>query len=168
MRRRLFGSSSALSLFLCVATAVLWVRSYWVGDSCFLRTHSANYSCEAGNGGLWLAWHEARSADISFSHAAVRPPHDIRTAQDFAGKFGIFLDTQRSRDGGSRFSLVLPIWMMVVMTTLLALCFVAGLMRRSRRHSEGRCAACGYDLRASQNRCPECGTPIASTAKSNT
>jgi predicted amidophosphoribosyltransferase len=56
---------------------------------------------------------------------------------------------------------VLPIWMMVVMTTLLALCFVAGLMRRSRRQSEGRCASCGYDLRASANRCPECGMPIS-------
>ena len=33
MLRRLFTLLSALSLLLCVATAVMWVRSYRVGDT---------------------------------------------------------------------------------------------------------------------------------------
>ena len=32
MRRRLFNILSAVSLLVCVMTAVLWVRSYWVAD----------------------------------------------------------------------------------------------------------------------------------------
>jgi hypothetical protein len=32
MIRRLFTLVSAVSLLLCVATCVLWVRSYWAGD----------------------------------------------------------------------------------------------------------------------------------------
>ena len=35
--RRLFTAVSALSLLLCVATVVLWVRSYWREDSVVFR-----------------------------------------------------------------------------------------------------------------------------------
>ena len=40
-RRRLFTIVAALSLLLCLATVVLWVRSYWVGDSWFVYDPSA-------------------------------------------------------------------------------------------------------------------------------
>src|SRR5688500_7111044 len=35
MRRRLFNLAAALSLLLCVAVCVVWVRSYWFTDQLF-------------------------------------------------------------------------------------------------------------------------------------
>ena len=32
MKRHLFNVAVAISLLLCIATAALWVRSYWRGD----------------------------------------------------------------------------------------------------------------------------------------
>lgn len=59
-----------------------------------------------------------------------------------------------------------PIWPGLIVNTLLmgvvstALVFGPGVVRRRRRIAQGRCLACGYDLRggpAGEATCPECG-----------
>ena len=60
--------------------------------------------------------------------------------------------------------LIVPHWF-VFLLTLLPVPWLWRRTRRVRRADEGRCAVCGYDLRASPQRCPECGaTPAAAAA----
>jgi hypothetical protein len=54
----------------------------------------------------------------------------------------------------------LPLWLPVIIASALPVMRVRAY-RRSRRQrwrNEGKCGACGYDLRATPGRCPECGT----------
>lgn len=61
--------------------------------------------------------------------------------------------------------LVVPLWLVLAVAAVLPTVWLAGRVRAHRRHRQGRCPACGYDLRASTGRCPECGTPIPTEAK---
>lgn len=161
-RRATIALLSALPL---AAILLVWVKSYWAGDSFYWRTHSANYSLEDGRGQLWFAWHQARSPDRSFYRASINPPHEIRTGGGMAGDFGFFLDRARSRDGGSRFSLVMPFWscaLLLLLPPAACLALAMPALRRGRRVRRGQCPTCGYDLRATKGRCPECGCGISS------
>lgn len=53
-----------------------------------------------------------------------------------------------------------PAWLAAAATGVLPGLWLAGWQRRRRIRREGRCPACGYDLRASRERCPECGLVI--------
>jgi hypothetical protein len=59
--RRLFTIASAASLVLCVATCVLWVRSYWVADDLdhvdkARADHRAVFTARSFDGLLRLPW----------------------------------------------------------------------------------------------------------------
>ena len=50
----------------------------------------------------------------------------------------------------------IPYWLIIATTGLLAIwCF-----KVRPRKLNGRCAVCGYDLRATPDRCPECGKVV--------
>jgi len=53
--------------------------------------------------------------------------------------------------------LVVPHWFLLALAALPAAVRAPGWVRRRGRARRGRCAACGYDLRATPGRCPECG-----------
>ncbi len=55
-------------------------------------------------------------------------------------------------------SITCPWWYVPAVLLPLPVVFVARRARRRHRRLAGRCAACGYDLRATPDRCPECGS----------
>lgn len=56
-----------------------------------------------------------------------------------------------------------PLWLVVLLTSLLPIRSIRAYLRERARRMEGHCLKCGYDLRASLERCPECGTAVPST-----
>lgn len=56
-----------------------------------------------------------------------------------------------------------PLWFPALLLTLALWHFARRALRRPP--ADGRCLACGYDLRASPERCPECGTAIGPKAE---
>ena len=60
-----------------------------------------------------------------------------------------------SHPGGYRFWC--PTWIVSASAGLFAGGLLVSRARRRHRDQPGRCARCGYDLRATPDRCPECG-----------
>ena len=58
------------------------------------------------------------------------------------------------------FGFCVPSWVIALAAAVLPTRLWRIYSRRTHG-SSGRCARCGYDLRATPDRCPECGTPVA-------
>ncbi|HYO11554.1 MAG TPA: hypothetical protein VER17_21500 [Tepidisphaeraceae bacterium] len=64
------------------------------------------------------------------------------------------------REESASRGLAVPCWLVAALTAALPVGCAVGFRRRSIRRPrqlEGRCAACGYDLRATRDKCPESG-----------
>lgn len=173
MIRRLFSLASILSLLLCLATVVLWVRSYWATDTLLRETPASDWRFSNMRGemlidamapfddvssqritrqssyyGSW-GWHYQVDPPITLG----RLPGDKAIFWSFEYGFGI---ATGPRWGDDHRAVLFPHWFAVVVALMLP---SAWMLRRSRRIAlPGHCPVCGYDLRATSNRCPECGT----------
>ena len=136
MRRRLLPILALLSLVMCMGTAGMWLRSYYVHD---LRTVSK------GENGIDTV---RFSADGRFgtAFAAVDPTTQRR--------FFLFSST------GQNFYIQ---WVVTFGTLPFLWLLVWAIRREVARFNPRACLVCGYDLRASKERCPECGTPMPPT-----
>jgi hypothetical protein len=161
MKRRLFNLAAAVSLVMMLALAALWVRSYWARDALWIvlrRGHPEHLACVSTiSGQLQLA--------------LVRPPddykarHRLRYACD-RDSISFFEPSDlwafsSERVGAGAFvpwRVQLPIWCPLI-SAMIPLATLWRLLPRT--HAQGKCATCGYDLRATPERCPECGTAVA-------
>jgi hypothetical protein len=161
------------SLLLFLATAGLWVRSYWRADKVDwtrsfdplrnrpfiglgssrgrLTIHFGAFA--AGERSRFVKsgwdWDTYAHSPIPVSNVANRWGFGVRSGANLFGRRGV---------------VVFPAWLTVAVFAALPLVRGASFVRRRRRLREGHCEHCGYDLRATPERCPECG---AAKAKDN-
>ncbi len=167
--RQLFSSLVLLSLLLCVATTVFWMRSYRYIDVLDFHRLSAHYDyrvisnlgvivfdrnnyAEDGNGfNSWPISDGPTTADGFFDGSSVEK-RSFRLGSFALGQF--YGGTMPAEDS----VLILPDFLCVA---LLIAPTTAWLLRwRRTSHRYGQCTRCGYDLRATPDRCPECGNII--------
>jgi len=194
MRRRnriLLNAATVFSLMLFLAAIALWIRGHFVvdlltsmqdggpapteirgwsivstmGNIQFVRSRVTIPALDGVQAAAWDKWRavikkRARwrsiplpdsmeaSSGFLFNHEQEAVPTAWSTAR-------IFLDEWRFG---------LPYWLLAAVTTILPIARGVKYMRWKRRPQLGRCATCGYDLRATPDRCPECGTAASPAA----
>ena len=184
--RIVLDTATVLSLLVCIAAAVLWVRSYRVADIYFMP--SAPDTFVGSSRGTFFAF--GRPAPLPPDVLALlkqgsqprgyrrdapfdfRPRRGSSAEPGYRGSFefvGVSWFLTRggrfpAQGGGRGGGYIAPVWQATaphwMVVTLFGILPAARLIRRLRRRRFGRglCAACGYDLRATPQRCPECGT----------
>jgi hypothetical protein len=181
MRRSLINLAAAMSLLLCVAACVLWVRSHGLTDQLVWRRADGQRSIASYRGRVVLSlW-------MTTTRAVFSPPdgyelHHSREKSSPANFSAVHVSVDRGstycdwKGGGLEWYLyrplannylivraVAPHWFLATTTAILPLVCsgrkVRAHVRDGRRERLGLCRTCGYDLRVTpkDGRCPECG-----------
>jgi hypothetical protein len=186
VRRKLFNFAAFVSLALCVGTASLWARSYWIWDR---LSHDVMHDGQCGHVLTWDSsrgeiaitvlrfdrpWRFARIHRLM--HRSGQPwRQPSPTAAGFARDAGqatmwIGIGGVRSDDGGSGSGILTPIHYGRFLLPMYAvfLCFATlplYWLASFRRIGQGCCESCGYDLTGNTSGvCPECATLVADKA----
>jgi hypothetical protein len=188
--RRLLNLLTALSLLVCVATVMLWVRSYGHWDSfCHADLHfetltSVQQSFNSSRGRLWACFvggEQLDRADAEYEYTAnqrehrlgnhperwryvARPPGRPDAPWEFVGIHFVRTRDRRTPAGLiSVLSVGVPHSLVGVLAMILPAVRTRSWLLHGRQRRMGLCPACGYDLRATPDRCPECGAAASVT-----
>ena len=163
VRRRIFFLASLLSQLLCLATAVLWVQSYYGGieikegfDPSVFRLDRSGFRTERGE--LELAGPER----VIFFHLSPTDWPETGLASSYTNRFG-FGYLPPDELFGER--VAMPIWPLTFVAAVLPSLWL--LIRfRSRLQIGDRCRQCSYNLTGNTSgTCPECGTAIPQSSR---
>jgi hypothetical protein len=171
LRRRLFNALATLSLLLCLVTAALWARSYWVRDDIIVWPNARPFyihymwRLNTGHGMCVFSWDSVvgpdhrtppswrwrlRTRTASNSGFYDRMPPVARSVLYFYGDDGL--------NGMWSQHLYIPFRTPFILLAIPSALWLCVFLWRRRRFPLGCCSRCGYDLRATPDRCPECGT----------
>jgi hypothetical protein len=155
---------SSFALVLCVLASVLWIRGYLVS--------SERVSLAIRRGDVDLLTDHAQIVVLyAISHRHARPSSPLRfdyeRLSDDAvpigilkhwGGLGFYVIADDDGLGDIR-GVAFPSWFLPLLAAMPCILLFRAIRRRAFRQV-GRCAVCGYDLRATPGRCPECGTNV--------
>jgi hypothetical protein len=159
MKRFIFNALTGLSLLMCVASAVLWVRSFWVSEGWPWTRGDSTLIVGTMRGTLSLEWMHTVTTGWH-AHYAAYGPVDAKWMVNHSPSHWHGFAFGRIAYGpvlGNLVYFLIPCSALVGLTALLPLARVYAHYFR-RKKVPGLCASCGYDLRATPDQCPECGT----------
>lgn len=178
MIRRLFTAAAVISLVLCTASVLLWLRSYWSNGSWNFGPHAIEHGkrvyliwSSAGRLQFWATrgpldpLYNTIFPDISPSpplQMMPTPPPKIfsftwQPDVHHLSAPGIVYDMNPGWDYAS---LTVSWWLIAALSAVIPLAWTARFVhsrRASMQPQDNLCHSCGYDLRTSKDRCPECG-----------
>jgi hypothetical protein len=160
VKRSLLNVLVGMSLLLGIASAAVWVRSYWMMSGAVFGTRHSGDLIWAESGRFWFQCQPQVTDSGSFLYAGemLNVAVDLNaeplqpTFQAGGYEYGHYFTSMAHDCWWFSF----PCWWLVI------LCIVpVGTIIFTRRwpnmRSGGQCRHCGYDLRATPDRCPECG-----------
>jgi hypothetical protein len=162
---------ASLSLTLCVATVGLWVRSYSAQDIIIRDSATPVRHVVAATRGRLIGaqFRVVQSYQHGSRPLPLEPEWSYKSGAPQSG-FSLVNPTTNKQFAGFAYQrgvaelvwdcriITVPLWAIALGFSLLpTIC----LRPFHRRPPPGRCAKCGYDLRATPLCCPECGTEPA-------
>jgi hypothetical protein len=189
MKRRLFNLAAAVSLVICAATVVLWIRGSWQCDSINWASENYGGAVASANSVMVVMFGpnysgpdampigESGLRGLQYRHSPARTPagQDQVSCQIPIAKYhrlgwlGFAYDPNqlvtvtfpRKIAYYSSHRVYFPHWALTAVAGTLPVIWVWQRWRQRSRAKVGHCPTCGYDLRATPERCPECGTAVA-------
>jgi hypothetical protein len=180
-----FTLIAGLSLLLCLATVVLWVRSYFVATEAIRRVPHADVlkSATIRPHPVRICWDWMRIISPNLDGLTDREGWEIKdgTARPDRPGWGFSVESDRGDDNGVRITafgffyskvtipdrraglgrICVPDWFITLV--LLVLPFRWSVVRLLKSQAS-RCK-CGYDLTGNTSGvCPECGSPITNAS----
>jgi hypothetical protein len=180
MTRRLVNLLTILSLLMCVAALVLWPHSYRGNSRVTWRsvhydgrlTEWTFVSIDSAAGHVCFSPWRHRVEPVNWFRlepgtrkrmfdtvwGGGRPHWPGFSGPDFWGiQFRHFTEPYTPPQVYEGWAVTLPYWLITPVVAVLPGVAAWRWGRRRRRLAGGRCATCGYDLRATPDTCPECG-----------